>query len=372
MLILKIILAVASTFLFVNFSVPIVSKIAIYIGAVDKPNNRKVHKHIMPSMGGLAIFIGFLFGFIIFGEKSLDMIAILIGVFIIILTGVIDDIIEIKAKYKALAQTVAALIIVFYGGIYFNFVDLPFGGPLNLYWLGALFSIFWIVGITNAVNLIDGLDGLAAGVSSIFFFTIGIIGLGYTYIQHSTGALVTGVNENTAMLAFIMLGSTLGFLRHNFHPAKIFMGDTGSLFLGFMISVIALLGFKKATAITLLAPLLVLAVPILDTLFAILRRLLKGQSIGEADKQHLHHQLMSMQLGHRDSVITIYLISGLFSTVAIVYSTISQRLGLYLLIVVSLLVIWFIEKTDILSESYSPISNFLDRLKKKKKSKKNK
>ena len=186
------------------------------------------------------------------------------------------------------------------------------------------------------INLIDGLDGLAAGISSSYFVTIGVI----AFIMNKTGGL-------DIVLSFIMLGSSLGFLVHNFHPAKIFMGQSGSMFLGFIISIIALLGFKNVTLTSFLVPILIMAVPILDTFFAILRRLINKQSIAKPDKQHLHHQLLKMNFSHRTTVLIIYYIDALFAFASIVYVLKDAKLGIFLYITLFIIVMWFVITTNI-------------------------
>ncbi len=311
--------------------------IAIHVGAMDKPNERKVHKVPMPRCGGLGIFGGFLIGYMIYGEPTTQMLSILIGAFIIVLTGFIDDIKPIRARTKFLFQIIAACVVVFYGNTYFSeitFLGFHFNFP---YWLNTIISVLFIVSIANAINLIDGLDGLAAGISTINFATIAII----AFINNKLGGL-------DIILSLIMLGSTVGFLGHNFPPAKIFMGDSGSLFLGFMIAVISLLGFKMATITSLVVPLLILAIPIFDTLFAILRRLLKGESIGKPDKEHLHHQLLKMKFGTRKTVLIIYFINILFSVVSIFYVIGDNKQAIALYIVLMIMLLFLVLKTDIL------------------------
>lgn len=275
---MKIILIVTSTFLVVALLTPFIKKIAIHIGAVDIPNERKVHKKPMPRLGGVGIYLGFLLGYMLYGTPSALMNSILIGSFIIVLDGVVDDIKPLKASTKFIGQVVAACIVVFYGNIVMNDIS-AFGIYINFGVLSPIITIIFILGCINCMNLIDGLDGLAGGISSIFFLTIGII------------CALRGTFELSFILTFIMLGSTLGFLVHNFHPAKIFMGDSGSMFLGFIMAVITLLGFKNVMMSSIIIPLLILAIPILDTLFAIIRRTLKGESISKPDKFHIHHQL---------------------------------------------------------------------------------
>ena len=213
---------------------PLIKKLAFVIGATDKPNQRKVHQKIMPRLGGLAIYISFVLGVLIIKPDSPYLFSILLGSTVIIITGILDDIYEISAKLKLVGQMIAALIVVLGGGIQVEFINLPFSDEvLEFGFLSVPITILWIVGITNAINLIDGLDGLAAGVSSIALITI-------------SGMAILFGNPFVMVIASIILASTVGFLFYNFHPAKIFMGDTGALFLGFMISVLSLLGFKNA------------------------------------------------------------------------------------------------------------------------------
>ena len=248
MLLKNILLIVGVTFLFTLLFIPIVKKIAIHIEALDYPNERKVHKKPIPRLGGLGIYAGFLLGYMLFGEHSIQMNSILIGSIIIIITGIIDDIKPVPAKYKLIGQIVAASIIPLYGHILLQDIS-AFGIYFNFGILSYPITIIFIVAIINCINLIDGLDGLAAGISSIYFLTIGIIAM---ILHNSTGLDV--------ILSFIMLGSTLGYLYHNFYPAKIFMGDSGSMFLGYIIAVIALLGFKNVTLTSLIVPILLLVI----------------------------------------------------------------------------------------------------------------
>ena len=226
----EIFIIILITMVFVILFIPIVKKIAMFVGALDIPDKRKVHKNPIPRLGGLGIYAGFLLGYILFGHQSIQMNSILIGSIIIIITGMIDDIKPIPAKYKFLGQLVAALIIPFYGGIVLRDVS-AFGLYVNFGIFSYPLTAFFIVAAINCVNLIDGLDGLAGGISAIYFLTIGVISM----VLKNTNGLDT-------VLTFIMLGSTLGYLKHNFYPASIFMGDSGSMFLGYMIAVIALLG----------------------------------------------------------------------------------------------------------------------------------
>ena len=334
-IIIKILLMVVSTTIFVGLITPFIKKIAIHVGAVDIPNERKVHNKPMPRLGGLGIFLGLLFGYMIFGEQSTLMNSVLISSFIIVLTGFIDDIKPLKASHKFVGQVIAACIITFYGGVVINNLG-AFGLYVNFGFLTFPVTLFFILGCINCINLIDGLDGLAGGISAIYFLTIGII----TTLKGSSGL--------EFVLCFIMFGSCLGFLIHNFYPAKIFMGDSGSMLLGLIIAVIALLGFKNVTLTSLVIPLFVLAIPILDTCFAIIRRRLKGESISKPDKFHIHHQLLKRNLSHRTTVIIIYVIDLLFATASIVYALNNRELGYIIYGILLVLVLFFVIKTDVI------------------------
>ena len=333
----KMFLMVMTTFLFVALVVPFIKDVAYHVGAVDIPNERKVHTKPMPRLGGLSIFFGFLLGYMLFGTHSSIMNSILIGSFIIVLTGVVDDIKPLKASTKFVGQLMAACVIVFYGGILLKELN-AFGFHLYFDIFSYPITIFFILGCVNCMNLIDGLDGLAAGISSIYFLTIGIIAV----IQSKFGL--------DFVLTFVMLGSTLGFLVHNFHPASIFMGDSGSMFLGFIISVIALLGFKNVTMTSLIIPLLVLAIPILDTLFAILRRMIKGESISAPDKFHIHHQLLNRNFSQGTTVLIIYGINILFAFASIVYVINDPKLGYVIYGILLIIVFLFVLKTNVVVE----------------------
>ena len=333
----NIILIVLVTFLTSALLTPFIIKAAHHVGALDIPNARKVHTKPIPRMGGLAIFGAFLLGYMLFARTSNQMLSILIGGFIIVLTGLFDDIKPVPAKIKFILQIIAAGVVVFYGRIFLGRVtflglDFTFPVPLNY-----IVTILFMVGIMNAINLIDGLDGLSSGVSSIYFATIGII----AFILNKMQGLDT-------ILSLIMLGSTLGFLLWNFNPAKIFMGDTGSLFLGFTISVISLLGFKGATLTSLIIPIVILAIPIFDTGLAILRRLLKGEKISAPDKEHFHHQLLKMKFGVKGTVLIIYAINILFASVSIFFVLGDARMALVIYVILMLLLLFLVMKTDIL------------------------
>lgn len=331
----KIILMVVIPFTFVALVIPFIKKIAVQIGAVDMPGGRHIHKKPTPKLGGLGIFLGYLLGYMIFGEPSAQMNSILIGSFIILITGIIDDIVELKPSIKFAGQLMAALVIAIYGGILLKDVS-AFGIYLDFGIMSYPLTIFFILGCVNCINLIDGLDGLSGGISSIYYLTIGII------------ATMQGKHGLDFVLAFVMLGSTLGFLVHNFNPAKIFAGDSGSNFMGFIIAVIALLGFKNVTMTSLIVPLFVLAIPILDTLFAIIRRTLKGESISKGDSYHIHHQLLKRNLSVRQTVLIIYVVDILFASASIIYILKDKYLGYIIYGILLALVIVFVINTNVI------------------------
>ena len=332
----EIIYMIVIPFLFVVSIIPFIKKVANHVGALDIPDKRKVHKTPMPRLGGLGIYMGFLLGYILFGTMSTRMNAILIGSFIIIVTGIVDDIKPVPAKWKFLFQIIAASVVAFYGKILLQDLS-AFDFYINFGKLSYPITIIFIVAIINCINLIDGLDGLAAGLSSIYFITIGIVIVGW---KHTFGL--------DAIITFIMLGATLGFLWHNFNPAKIFMGDSGSMFLGYMIAVIALLGFKNVTLTTLLAPICLLAIPIMDTAFAILRRIVNKKPISEPDKQHLHHQLLSLNLSHRNVVLVIYGLDILFAGAMLVYMLYDRTVGVIMYAILFIIVLIFVMKSSII------------------------
>ena len=336
---------------------PLVKRLAFRVGAVDRPNYRKVHARIMPRLGGLAIFGSFMIGYFIL--KPVDPIsnavepafipittAIIIGAFIIIITGVFDDMLEITAKAKMLGQLLAASIVVVGGGLEISFINLPFGGEIDFGYFSIPLTIIWIIGITNAINLIDGLDGLAAGVSSVALITLSIM----AFIMGDVFVMST---------AAILAASSIGFLFYNFHPAKIFMGDTGALFLGFMISVLALMGFKNVTMVALIIPIIMLGVPISDTFFAIVRRVREKQPISAADKSHLHHCLLNIGFSHRQTVLIIYGIAALFGLAALLFSQATLWGGLLLLGVMLLAIELFVEVVGLAGKNYRPLINLV-------------
>ncbi|OLS37826.1 glycosyltransferase family 4 protein [Bacillus sp. MRMR6] len=333
---------------------PLVKKLAFKIGATDKPNQRKVHSRIMPRLGGLAIFISFLIGILIsnpsealYGEYHLS---IVIGGLIIILTGMLDDVKEISPKVKLAGQLAAAAVVVIYGGLKVDFINLPFGGIIDFGYLSIPLTMIWIIGITNAINLIDGLDGLAGGVSTIALFSIA----GMSFIMG---------NDYVTIIALIVAFSTIGFLFYNFHPAKIFMGDTGALFLGYIIGVLSLLGYKNVTFISLIIPVIILGVPISDTFFAIIRRLVNKQPLSAPDKSHLHHCLLRAGFSHSQTVMLIYAMAVVFGLVAFIFSQATIWGSLIVILALLITIELFVEKIGLVREDYKPLLNFMKGIK---------
>ncbi len=319
--------------------VPISKRIAAHIGALDYPNERKIHKVVMPRLGGLAVYASFLLGFMLFGDNSPQMLSVLIGSFVLMLMGIIDDVKGVPARYQFLSHIVAACIVVFYGKIYLTDISL-----FSLYFsfpriVAYIISILFIVSLISAINLVDGLDGMSSGICIIYFITISIV----AYLLGNFGGL-------EIILALIMIGSLLGFLVYNFPPASTFVGQCGSNFMGFMVAVTSLIGFKTTTLTSLIIPIIILALPIFDTAFSIFRRLLKGQGITEPDKEHFHHQLLKMRFSPRLSVLIVYMINILFAAVSIFYILGDDLSAMVIYILLMILLLFIVLKTDILFE----------------------
>lgn len=288
---------------------PIVIKIAHHVGAIDVPkDNRRVHKKPIPRLGGLGIFISVVLCLMFFVDMPVEkVLSIMVGAMAIVFVGFIDDIKPLDAKYKFIVQILAAIVVI-YGGIRIRTFQPLFTGASQIVFsniFSYIITVFWIVGITNTMNFIDGLDGLTGGISTISALTM-------TYIALYNGRL------EVALISLILAGACLGFLPYNFNPARIFMGDTGSLFVGFMLAVISIEGtIKSAVAITVVTPILALGIPIFDTSFAILRRLKNGVAPWTPDKGHLHHRILELGYGQKKTVLSLYLINILFAVTVI-------------------------------------------------------
>ena len=359
---LQYIIVLISTLVLSAVATPLVRFLSFKIGAVDNPNARRINKVPMPTAGGLAVFIAFavsVLGFLPGIIKHLNVDGVYIHyVFplvvaggIIIVTGLIDDVKELKPLPKLSGILIAATIIWLWTDFRFDDFKIPFGGPLIHFpsWVSFFLTVLWIVAITNAVNLIDGLDGLVSGVSIISLTTMGIVS--YFFLHDS--------NIFLPLTIFILVVSIAGFLPYNYHPAIIYLGDTGALFIGFLIGVLSLQGLKNSTAVAVVTPMIILGVPITDTVVAIIRRHLSGKKFYEADRMHLHHRLLSMGLTHRGTVLVIYAISFIFSLTSLLLN-VSSRLGGVLLMVFLLLgVLILSEMVGIFGENRTPLLNTL-------------
>lgn len=336
---IKVMLAILIAFV-VSFALtPVVKILAQKVGAMDVPGEaRRVHDHPIPRMGGLAIFLGFIVSMLLFVDITQEVRGILLGSIIIVITGVIDDIISLRAWTKFLIQILSAVIAVLHG-VVINVVSNPnvFSSQeaIVLGWLAIPLTVLWIVGITNSVNLIDGLDGLAVGVSTISCVTILVVAL-----------LVS--EPNVALIVAALAGACIGFMPYNLNPARIFMGDTGSLLLGYVLATVSVLGlFKFYAIVTFVVPVLALAVPLSDTLFAFCRRILHGQSPFHADRGHFHHKLMDLGLNQKQAVAILYAISATLGLAAVVLTTKgSIRIALLILaLLIGFVVCAFIRKS---------------------------
>jgi len=359
---LQYIIVLISTLVLSAIATPLVRFLAFKIGAVDNPNARRINKVPMPTAGGLAVFIAFsvsVLGFLPGIVKHLNtdgvyihyVLPLVVAGGIIIVTGLIDDVKELKPLPKMTGILIAATIIWLWTDFRFDDFKIPFGGPLIHFpsWVSFFLTVLWIVAITNAVNLIDGLDGLVSGVSIISLTTMGIVS--YFFLHDS--------NIFLPLTIFILVVSIAGFLPYNYHPAIIYLGDTGALFIGFMIGVLSLQGLKNSTAVAVVTPMIILGVPITDTVVAIIRRHLSGKKFYEADRMHLHHRLLSMGLTHRGTVLVIYAISFIFSLTSLLLN-VSSRLGGVLLMVFLLLgVLILSEMVGIFGENRTPLLNTL-------------
>ena len=331
--VLFMIFAFIVSFAFTFATTPLVRRFAFKIGAIDIPkDNRRMHKKPTPRIGGLAIIFGFTVATLCFAQPSRQLYGTLAGAAIIAVMGVIDDCKNLPAKLKFVIQIIAALVVVFAGDIKIDVFTNPNFLSDNPYWvlpewLSVTLTVIWIVFITNAVNFIDGLDGLAAGVSAIMSISL-------VFISIRVG------EYSIAILGIALMGSCFGFLPFNFNPAKIFMGDTGSTFLGFMLATLSIQGvFKSYAVISFAVPLLILGLPLFDALFAMIRRILRGQSPMTADRGHLHHRLVDMRFSQKQTVFILYAISGVLGITAVLLAESGVLRALLLVICVLILLL---------------------------------
>ncbi|MCM0649788.1 undecaprenyl/decaprenyl-phosphate alpha-N-acetylglucosaminyl 1-phosphate transferase [Clostridium swellfunianum] len=311
---------------------PLVKKLAVKIKAIDVPRDeRRIHKKPIPRLGGLAIYISFIITiFLKEGMVKNSELGIIIGATIIVIGGILDDIKELKPKTKLIFQIAAAIILII-NGVKIDILTNPFGGVdgmVDISWFGIPLTLLWVVGITNAINLIDGLDGLAAGVALISTITIFVVAVLNSRIE-------------AALLTAILSGAILGFLPYNFNPASIFMGDTGAQLLGFLLASISIEGaIKSAAAFAISVPILAIGLPIYDTLFAMIRRKVNGKPISQGDRGHLHHRLLDLGLTQRQAVIVMYFISAILGGIAIIAMQISTVNSYFLMSSVIIIIVF--------------------------------
>ena len=329
----KVMSAILIAFLISITVTPAVKSFATKVGAIDVPDHKRhIHSHPIPRMGGLAIFFGFLLSVLLFADITTEVRGILLGSIVIVATGALDDVVSLKPWMKLLAQLLAAGIAVGHGVVIRVMMNPNVFSPTEdvlLGWLAIPITLLWIIGITNSVNLIDGLDGLAVGVSTISCITILVVAL-----------LVA--EPNVAIIVAALAGACIGFMPYNLNPAKIFMGDTGSLMLGFVLSTVSVLGlFKFYAIVTFVVPVLALAVPLSDTVFAFVRRIVHGQSPFKADRGHFHHKLMDLGLNQKQAVAILYAVSAVLGLAAVTLTT-SGRMRILLLVtaLVIALTVW--------------------------------
>lgn len=354
-LFIAFIIALLSTFI---LTYP-VRKMSIKLGILDYPNERKIHQEVIPRLGGLAIILGAFFGGLYLQPHHEHLPEILLGAIVIFITGAIDDKYSIHPFLKLTGQFIAASFLIS-SGLIIERITLPVLGVIDLGFISILVTVLWIVGITNAINLIDGLDGLATGVTTIALMSMLVMSM-------IDGQIVP------AYLSIVLIGANLGFLYHNFFPAKIYMGDSGSNFLGFMIAAISMLGlFKNVTLFSFIIPVIVLAVPIFDTLLAIFRRALKKENIMRPDNKHIHYQLIANGYSHRKAVLIVYAFSALFGMMAILFSKATLTTSLMITTIVLILLHILAEVAGLIMDGEKPILDMILKPFMKRKNMKNK
>lgn len=329
---------------------PILKLIALKLDIYAQTNERTIHSGKIARIGGVAIYVSFIICLSFFMKTDNTINGILLGGTIMFIGGLIDDMVNLKPFSKFLFQAGAAVVLMLVGEVSLDVIRLPLGISIDMGIISVIVTFVWIIGITNAVNLIDGLDGLAGGISAIILIIISFLSVIEARLDIQT-------------MSLILAGATIGFLLYNTFPASIFMGDCGALFLGFIISAISLLGFKSSTILTLALPILLLAVPIIDTIGAILRRKLSGHKFSQADKSHLHHLLMQ-RFGHRNTVIILYAVTAMFGFTAYTY-LVNKTVGFIALFIIALIVELFIEFSGMISKQYHPLLSVGNSLRKK-------
>lgn len=322
---------------------PLVRKWAFKWGALDRPEQRKVHRKVMPRLGGLAVFIAFTTAVLLTQELSPNIMGLLVGGGLIILLGIVDDTRGLSPKVKLAGQVVAACAVIYFE-VTVKFLTNPFSDEmLALGLLSIPVTVLWIVSVTNAVNLIDGLDGLAGGTVCIASLTLAAV----VWIESAVSGGSPGQYE-AITLALILAAAVLGFLRYNFYPARIFLGDTGSMYLGFSVAVLSVMGLaKSATFISVIIPVVILGIPLLDTTCAIIRRFHEQKPIFQPDKEHLHHRLMGIGLSHRQAVLCIYGVNIMLGLSAILLTLMTTKQAIIFLVVLSTVVLILANKLGV-------------------------
>lgn len=353
--IIAILISAIACFGVTVFSVGVIYRWALRKNVVAISNHRTVHKGRIPLLGGGAIIAGFFTGIAVLllltpgiSQDFRSVITpLLFGGVLIGMTGFIDDVFTLKPTSKLFLQIISALVVVIFGDLRIETINVGLFS-LNFGIFSTIITVLWIVAMTNAINLIDGLDGLASGISAMSFFTLFIL---------ATFSPVQTQNPFVGAMSFIMLVATLGFLIFNFPPAKIFLGDTGALFLGYMVGVLALSQYKNAAFFSLALPLLVIALPLLDMISATLRRLLRKQSPGTADREHLHHKIFENLNNMKHAVLVLYAVNAFFCFIAIIYFTanIGRGIGYFLIFIAVLTADFIIEYFGLINKKYRPL-----------------
>lgn len=344
-LIVAFILSLTTSWL---FTYP-VRKLAIKLNILDYPERRKIHEVPIPRLGGLALFVGAFIGMIYLRPEGDQVIGIGLGSLTVFLTGLIDDKISLRPIFKLTGQLMATYFLIS-TGVLVEKITLPVFGVIELGMMSIPITVLWIIGITNAMNLIDGLDGLATGISVIALLSMLVMAI----IDAQSLAMV---------LCVVLIGANVGFLYHNFYPATIYMGDSGSNFLGFMIAVISILGlFKNITFFSFIIPVIILAVPIFDTLLAIFRRIMNKENIMKADNQHIHYRLIANGYSHRKAVVLLYGFSAIFGLIAILFARASFAISLLITIFILLLLYMIAELAGIVGNGEKPMTNFFKKI----------
>jgi len=319
------------------FLTPLNIRFSRRFGLIDNPKPRGIHIKATPLAGGFSVAIpALMVEFIILlahQSYAIEMRALIIGGAATLLLGFLDDRTAFTARYKLLWQVII-ITIIYLLGVRIQLLTNPFGESISLGWLSFPVTLCWFLLVMNAVNLIDGLDGLASGIIAIVMLTLMAVGILYH-------------NQGVALLAAVMFGSTVAFLKFNFFPAKIFLGDTGSLFLGFHVAALSVLGnesFKGVTTITMLIPIITLVLPLADTALAIFRRVRTGKHIFQADKLHIHHRMLDFGFSQSTIVLICYFITLLFGLIAVGFLFISKQILVILLVLLFALLSLFFAK----------------------------